>query len=100
MCTGTSLLYKIPRVIVGENKNYKSPGEKWFLERNVNYGFVHLLEKNQPEKYDMLALQIKKLMASCDVLLESWQLQLGDSVKKDFEREKMFHHIVRYVVHA
>lgn len=39
MCTGTALLYKIPCVIVGENKNYKSPGEKWLQERNV---LVHL----------------------------------------------------------
>jgi len=36
MCTGTALLYKIPRVIVGENINYRSPGEKWFEERKIN----------------------------------------------------------------
>ena len=24
MCTGTALLYKIPRVVVGENQNYRS----------------------------------------------------------------------------
>ena len=36
MCTGTALLYKIPRVIVGENINYRSPGEKWFEERKID----------------------------------------------------------------
>ena len=36
MCTGTALLYKIPRVIVGENINYRSPGEIWFEERKIN----------------------------------------------------------------
>jgi cytosine/creatinine deaminase len=27
MCTGTSLLYRIPRVIIGENRNFKGPEE-------------------------------------------------------------------------
>merc|ERR1712018_1108063 len=27
MCTGTAMLYKIPRIVVGENVNYKSPAE-------------------------------------------------------------------------
>ena len=35
MCTGTALLYKIPHVVVGENCNFTSPGEKWFQDRNV-----------------------------------------------------------------
>ena len=35
MCTGTALLYKIPRIVVGENVNYKSPGEKWLEENKV-----------------------------------------------------------------
>jgi cytosine deaminase len=39
MCSGTALLYKIPCVIVGENRNFKSPGEKWLQERNVS---IHL----------------------------------------------------------
>ena len=27
MCTGTSLLYRIPRVIIGENRNFQGPEE-------------------------------------------------------------------------
>lgn len=67
-----------------------------YLERTVNYGFVHLLQEDGPEKYEMLSLQIKKLMSCCDVLLESWQMQ-GEDQKQDFTREKMFLHVVRYV---
>lgn len=40
MCSGTALLYKIPQVLVGENINYKSPGEKWLKERNVSLHIV------------------------------------------------------------
>ena len=82
----------------GEHNVHNSENIR-FLERSVNYGFVHLLEnggKFKPEKYEMLALQIKKLMASSDVLLESWQLQ-GDK-EEDFAREKMFLHTVRYIL--
>ena len=60
----------------------------------MNFGFVHLLEKPGPEKYDMLSLQIKRLMTCLDVLLESWQMQNPES-KSDFAREKMFLHCVR-----
>jgi creatinine deaminase len=35
MCTGTALLYKIPRVVVGENVTFTSTGEKLFPENNV-----------------------------------------------------------------
>jgi creatinine deaminase len=35
MCTGTSLLYKIPRVVVGENVTFTSTGENLFPENNV-----------------------------------------------------------------
>ena len=41
MCTGTAILYKIPRIIVGENVNYKSPGETWLLESGAQ---VHTLQ--------------------------------------------------------
>ena len=44
MCTGTSILYKIPRIIVGENVNYKSPGEKWLLDTNAQ---VHTLQNEE-----------------------------------------------------
>jgi cytosine deaminase len=34
MCTGTSLLYRIPRVIIGENRNFLG-AEELFRERSV-----------------------------------------------------------------
>ncbi len=34
MCTGTSLLYRIPRVIVGENRNFLG-AEELFVQRGV-----------------------------------------------------------------
>ena len=43
MCTGTAMLYKIPRIVVGENVNYKSLAEKWLEEAKVQ---VHL-EQNK-----------------------------------------------------
>ena len=64
------------------------------LEKAVNYGFIDLLDEKGPEKYEMLSLQIKKLMVSFDVLLESWQMQ-GAEPKVDFTREKIFLYPVR-----
>lgn len=34
MCSGTILLYKIPRVVIGENKNFQGP-ENYLRSRNV-----------------------------------------------------------------
>ena len=34
MCTGTSLLYKIPRVVIGENRNFQG-AEELFRQNNV-----------------------------------------------------------------
>ena len=34
MCSGAALLYKIPRVVVGENRTFQGP-EAWLLERGV-----------------------------------------------------------------
>jgi cytosine deaminase len=34
MCTGTALLYKIPRVVVGENENFQG-AEDWFRQHGV-----------------------------------------------------------------
>ena len=34
MCTGTSLLFRIPRVIIGENRNFLG-AEDFFRERGV-----------------------------------------------------------------
>ena len=54
MCTGTAILYKIPRVVVGENVNYKSSAEKWFAENSVKT----YLEQNK-ECIGMMANFIK-----------------------------------------
>lgn len=35
MCTGTILLYKIPRVIIGENRNFLGDGERYLRSRGV-----------------------------------------------------------------
>ncbi len=40
MCTGTTLLYKIPRVVVGENVTFRSTGEHLFPENNVEVVLV------------------------------------------------------------
>lgn len=34
MCTGSALLFKVPRVVIGENKNYLG-GEDWLEKHNV-----------------------------------------------------------------
>jgi len=34
MCTGTALLYRIPRVIIGENQNFQG-AEDWFRQHGV-----------------------------------------------------------------
>lgn len=33
MCTGAIIMYGIPRVVIGENKNFKSPGEDYLKQR-------------------------------------------------------------------
>ena len=35
MCTGAILLYKIPRVVIGENRTFLSPGEAYLRSRGV-----------------------------------------------------------------
>ena len=35
MCTGAILMYGIPRVVIGESVNFKSPGEAYLASRNV-----------------------------------------------------------------
>lgn len=35
MCTGTALLYRIPRIVIGENQNFKG-AEDWFRQNGVN----------------------------------------------------------------
>ena len=58
MCTGTSLLYRIPRVVIGENKNFLG-AEDLFKSRgvsltNLNHaGCIALMEKFVREKPDL-----------------------------------------------
>lgn len=33
MCTGAIIMYGIPRVVIGENVNFKSPGEEYLAQR-------------------------------------------------------------------
>jgi cytosine deaminase len=39
MCTGTSLLYRIPRVVIGENQNFLG-AEELFRQHGVNLTVV------------------------------------------------------------
>lgn len=58
MCTGTSLLYRIPRVVVGENQNYTG-AEDLFRERGVELVLLNdakciaLMKKFIAEKPDL-----------------------------------------------
>lgn len=58
MCTGTTLLYRIPRVIVGENKNFLG-AEDLFAARGVKLAVLQdkdciaLMEKFVREKPDL-----------------------------------------------
>jgi cytosine deaminase len=49
MCTGTALLYRIPRVIVGENRNFLG-AEDLFRNRGVE-----LVVVDDPECIEMMA---------------------------------------------
>ena len=40
MCTGSALLYRIPRVIIGENKNFQG-AEDLFRQRGVDLVLVN-----------------------------------------------------------
>ncbi|MBB6430311.1 nucleoside deaminase [Algisphaera agarilytica] len=58
MCTGTSLLYRIPRVLVGENQNFLG-AEDLFRERGVEFILMNdpqciaLMKKFVEEKPDL-----------------------------------------------
>lgn len=53
MCSGTSLLYKIRRIVIGENVNFKGPGD-YLRNRNVE-----LTVANDPECIEMMGKFIK-----------------------------------------
>jgi len=48
MCSGTALLYKIPRVVIGENENFKGP-EEYVASRGVELDL-----RNDPECIEMM----------------------------------------------
>jgi cytosine deaminase len=48
MCSGTALLYKIPKIIVGENKTFQGP-ENYLRERGVE-----LVILNEPECIELM----------------------------------------------
>jgi cytosine/creatinine deaminase len=43
MCSGTALLYKIPRVVIGENKTFQGP-EEYVRSRGVQLDILNLDE--------------------------------------------------------
>ena len=60
MCSGTALLYKIPRVVIGENKTFQGP-ENYLRSRNIQLEILHdetciaLMEdfiKNSPQLWN------------------------------------------------
>jgi creatinine deaminase len=65
MCSGAILLYKIPRVIVGENRNFLGP-EKYLRERGVEVEVV-----NDPACVKLLAEFIRQRP-------EDWNEDIGE----------------------
>jgi cytosine deaminase len=48
MCSGTALLYKIPKIVIGENKTFKGP-EDYLLSRGVELEIL-----NHPECINLM----------------------------------------------
>ncbi len=63
MCSGTAVLFKIPRVVVGENETF-SGEERWMEERGIavhvmnDERCVQLMKRLQAEKPDLWAEDI------------------------------------------
>lgn len=53
MCSGTALLYKIPRIVIGENKTFRGP-ERLLRRRGVELEIV-----NDPECIEMMRAFIR-----------------------------------------
>jgi len=60
MCTGAILLYKIPTVVIGENKTFKGP-EAWSKKRGVK-----LINLDMTECKNMMADFISEKPALCN----------------------------------
>lgn len=63
MCSGTALLYKIPRIVIGENVNFTGP-EDYLRSRGVELTIV-----NDPECIEMMAgfIQAKAALWNEDI---------------------------------
>lgn len=48
MCSGTSLLYKIPRIVIGENRTFRGP-EDYLRSRGIELTII-----DDPECYNLL----------------------------------------------
>ena len=59
MCSGAALLYRIPRIVVGENVNFRGP-EEYVAGRGVE-----LIVVNDPECVEMMARFIATRPALC-----------------------------------
>ncbi len=63
MCSGTAILYRIPRVIVGENRTFQG-AEEWMVSNGIEVTVVDdercvaLMERLQREKPDLWAEDI------------------------------------------
>lgn len=63
MCSGTAILFKIPRVIIGENRTFLG-AETWMAEQGIEVTVVddercvELMERMQREKPDLWAEDI------------------------------------------
>ena len=64
MCSGTALLYKIPRVVIGENKTFQGP-EDYVRSRGVDLSIL-----NDPECIAMM----RDFIARCP---ELWNEDIG-----------------------
>lgn len=69
MCTGTTLLYKIPRVVIGENQNFMG-NEKLLKERGV----------------DLIVLQDEKTVRMMSTFIQNnphlWNEDIGEQSNK------------------
>jgi cytosine/creatinine deaminase len=54
MCSGTSLLYKIPRIVIGENANFQGP-EDYLRSRGIQLTIV-----NDPDCIEMMERFIRE----------------------------------------
>ena len=63
MCSGAAILYRIPRVIIGENRTFEG-AESWMKESGINLEVlddprcIELMERLQREKPDLWAEDI------------------------------------------